>query len=125
MQTTVEDIVNFIDERKDKTVLARWTRDQICRYVWENIQTSTIRVAFDGELIIGVVIFNPDLRGKFWVNFLFGNCRLMWELLLAQMVKEYPRVNYIWAQRKGNRFVKFSVNKLIKIYGRRSSSTTT
>lgn len=123
--TTVEDIVNFIDERKGTTKLKDWSKDQVCIYVWECINNKTIRVSFtdkgDGLRVIGVIIFNPNIRGQFWVNQFFGDklhSREMWKLFLLQLKKEYPDVKEIWAMRHGNNYKKFSVERLINIYVR-------
>src|SRR5690348_4764237 len=124
MEVTVDSIIDYVDNRKISTYLERWTRDQIKSFIYDHINSHTIRVAFGpDEEILGVIIFNPNIRGQFWVHQFFGGGAKMWELFLCQLQKEFPQVTEIWGLRRGNRFVKFNINTLLKLYGRRSSCT--
>jgi len=122
----IKDVCDFVESRKFGTKLERFSYTQICHYIWECVKDRSIRVGFSGDgSINGVIIINPNLNNQFWVSHFFGGGQEMWRIFLERLKKEFPHVTHIWGIRKGNRFTKFSVNKLIKLYGRRSSSTST
>jgi hypothetical protein len=124
MEATINDVIDFIDGRKSCTGLAKWTRSQIGTYVHSNIESKGIRIVTDSTQVTGVIIFDSAFRHGFYVDQLWAINREVMSQFIRQLQIEFPDVEFVWGWRT-NCLVKFKLSTLIKIYGRRSSCTTT
>lgn len=119
-QGTIQDVINFIFERKEGTGLATWTKGQIGCWVMQRIQDYTIRVAFESPetfKVIGVVVIEPKFPHGFLVDQIWCANKKAMRMFLHQLQAEFPEVTQIWGWRV-NCLVPFKLKTLFKIYGR-------
>lgn len=120
-QITLGDVVDYIYERRAETHLARFTHKQVLSYVFGLLDAKHIRIV-GTDKVEGVVIFNPNQRGEFWVNQVWGSDKAVMRDFMAALAFEYPFVEKIYGNRpngkRNMRTVCFNVSTLKKIYGR-------
>lgn len=114
---TIQDVIDFIDARKEGTGLATWNKSQIGAWVWESIERQVIRVAFDQDEVIAVGVFEPAFPHGFLVDQIWSKNKLGMRLLVRVLAAEFPEVTQVWGWRV-NCLVAFKLKTLQKIYGR-------
>lgn len=116
---TLGDVVEYIYERRFNTHLERFTKRQILSYVFGLLDDKHIRIVGTTK-VEGVIIFDPNQRGDFWVKQVWGGRAAMRDFMAA-LAFEYPFVEKIYGNRpnkqRNMRTVCFDVTTLNKIYG--------